>query len=186
LNGTIVDYSICNYGTVNDERASVDILMRHRSPATNPLKLGLVLDSGWKARETFTDGSDGRPQVTRPLTALDVVDPSVREALERASANLVVFRQSNEHGNGGLKRAFPILIMPVRYDDRPRLERDMEMCIRLWNMKTRVVGWNQINTTYMRHADADFADVLKAGNTLEAHMELRARRFQELLGQGML
>lgn len=86
-------------------------------------------------------------------------------------------RQSNDHGNGGLKRAFPILDVPFRFDDNPRLLRDMEMCIRLWNMRTRLVGWNQVQTTYMRHADDDFTDVLLANNTVDEHLELRKRRF---------
>jgi len=162
------------------------MIARHMNPLHNPLGLGLILDSGWRTEATFNDGTDGRPQVARPLTDSDVFNLADKESLELASKNLVVFRQSNEHGNGGLKRAFPLLTEAIRFDDRQILRRDMELCIRLWNMRTRLVGWNQVNTTYMRHADADFARVMTINNTVQGHVELRKRRFDTLLADGMV
>jgi hypothetical protein len=162
------------------------MIARHMDPLHNPLGLGLILDSGWRTEATFNDGFDGRPQVARPLIKSDLFAPENKDALERASANLVVFRQSNEHGNGGLKRAFPLLTEKVRFDDRHILERDMEMCVRLWNMRTRLVGWNQVNTTYMRHADDDFARCLATNNTVDGHVALRQGRFDTLLAADLV
>lgn len=170
------------------------MIARHQNVAVNPLRLGLVLDSGWKTAATFTDGSDGRAQVTRPITEAD--KKSLRRRLPRAvrkvylkaysiaSRNLVVFRQSNEHGNGGIKRAFPILQRAVAYDRKETLERDVELCIRLWNCRTRLVGWNQVNTTFMRHADQEVKALLQKRGSVAELVALRRRRFVALLARG--
>lgn len=177
--GRVCDYTLAHYGTMNDERASVPLIERHRSAVTNPHRLGLILDNGWKTREIFHDGSGDRPQVVRALAGGDVYDEDDADYVLRCSASVTVARQFNEHNNGGLKRCFPILQNPVRMDDREIIRRDMEICIRMYNMRTRLVGYNQSQTAYLRHTDEDFRETLKA-HTVEEYVALNAQRVADL------
>ncbi len=59
-------------------------------------------------------------------------------------------------------------------------------CVRLFNLRSRRIGWNQVRTTYMRHSDANFKEQLKYAKNCDEYLKLVAEKTsalkQELYG----
>ena len=136
--GCVADAVYGHYGCYTDERLSKAILQRHWDPRVNPHRLGMLLDSGWASRTSFSGGGLGEPPLRmRPRRVDDTWYGAGEEEKYRlqCSAKATVYRQFNEHGNGQLKRSYACIERPRRVQDRKRFIRDMEICIRLNNLR---------------------------------------------------
>ena len=56
--------------------------------------------------------------------------------------------------------------------------RDMVTICHLWNLRTRIVGYNELKTTYWTHIDDNWAEQLRCGS-LEEYMKIAKKRLQE-------
>jgi hypothetical protein len=68
---------------------------------------------------------------------------------------LLAFRQAAEWGMGALQGSFGRLRVPLQVNDANRRGDLLEMIMRLFNLRTRLVGHNQIRTVYMPIWQAD-------------------------------
>jgi hypothetical protein len=205
--GCVSDGIYGHYGCYTDERISKAILKRHWDPRVNPHRLGMLLDGGWSSRAAFSGGGPGEPPLRmRPRREDDTGYGAGEEVKYRlqCSAKATVYRQFNEHGNGQLKRSYACIERPRRVQDRKRFIRDVEICVRLNNLRcvfvavpcpppppaptqppqrpfpphrrSRRVGWNQIRTTYLRHTDENVAEQLLLGRRVGSEGLLRHMR----------
>lgn len=136
--GCVADAVYAQFGCYTDERLSREILKRHWDPLVNPHRLGMLLDSGWSSRIDFSGGApDEPPMRMRPQRADDTRYGAgfSKKYVQKCSAKATVYRQFNEHGNGQLKRSYPVIERPRRVKDRVQYARDMEICIRLNNLR---------------------------------------------------
>ena len=88
--------------------------------------------------------------------------------------------------NGGLKRAFPYLDTPRAFEDHDEVVEDMITCLHLWNARTRLVGFNQVNTMYRRHYNKNFRRAIARGTSLEAYVAECKEAFAEGDAYGVL
>ena len=145
----------------------------------------------------------GKSMWMRPLREGDSSPLGLRGYTEACSTWLTIVRQHGEWLNGGLKSQFPVLVTPVRVDQELELRMDFEIvrflrcryffsrcltalptptllqCVRLYNLRSRIVGWNQIRTTYLRHSDANFQEQLNCA-TADEYLRKISERTREL------
>ncbi len=108
-------------------------------------------------------------------------DPEERAELERFNRQLLSCRQAAEWGMRTLQGSFGRLQLPLNIgDDKARAEL-LEICVRLHNVRTTLVGINQIRNTYepiWKEAEDDdmwdhFGDMLVS----DIHAHDRVTRF---------
>lgn len=164
--GTVADATLCIDGRVGDARAARFMIERHGDPAVNPHNLGMIFDCGFTARSIYKR-VPGMPLRVRPLMTGDLMaaDPDVREYQLRSSAYATILRQHNEMTNGQIQRSFPFWLRKRRLEEREAVVADMFTILRLHNMRSRAVGWNEVRTMFLRHADEHFAEQLRMCNT---------------------
>jgi hypothetical protein len=160
--GTIVDATLGVDGRVTDARAARDLIQRHADPAVNPENLGMLLDCGFTAHAIYKR-SPGKPLRMRPLMIGDAMaeDPELREYQLRSSAYATVLRQHNEMANNTIQKAFPFWLKKRHLSDHDAVVADLFTILRLNNLRARAVGWNQVRTMFLRHADEHFAEQLR-------------------------
>ena len=162
--GLIVDFDPGWFGCVHDGRASRKLLARWRNKDINTLGLSLLADVGYKATSTGLEGvssdSPSGQYMFRPSGKTQTI-PELGEWVKRASNWLTKMRQMNEMVNGGIKRAYPYILKARRFEDQALLQRDWEIVCRLWNFRTRVMGFNEARTISTRHTDPVFCAALK-------------------------
>jgi hypothetical protein len=195
ITGVIVDYTIGAKGTFNDSRISERMLERHASLEFNPHSIGLIVDNGWRMTLCFPlppqyshyrTYDEDKPLVLRPAREEDHAPcKALQPYYNKGSASATTCRQYNEMGNGGLKRSYPLVTRPVRLQEARRNAEDVEMCVRLFNLRTRLVGWNTIKTMYLRHADKNFREQLKYSKDAKAYLAFAKERLEKIR-QGLL
>lgn len=52
--------------------------------------------------------------------------------------------------------------------------------MRLFNLRSRRIGWNQVKTTYLRHSDANFQEQLKAAENCDEYLKIVAQKTKDL------
>ncbi len=52
--------------------------------------------------------------------------------------------------------------------------------MRLFNLRSRRIGWNQVKTTYLRHSDANFQEQLKAAADCDEYLKIVAQKTKDL------
>ena len=165
MNGLICDFVIGKFGCTHDARACQEVLQRWRSVKYNPLFTSMIADIGYKAEAKGFVGVDVNAPVTAPLMFRPTGDEVCLKVLEKEtikmSSWLKTIRQMNEMANGGIKRSFPRLLQPRRFEERDELVMDWEICIRLWNFRSRMTGYNQVKTITQRYVDAAFCAALR-------------------------
>ena len=87
-------------------------------------------------------------------------------------------------GNGAFKRAFPFINRPISIDHGKEAGEDFVAAIHLFNLRTRVIGFNQIRTTFMSHVDSNFREQLEC-KTLEEYMDVAKARFNARASYGL-
>ena len=176
-----------------------------RFPASFPLP---------DAYAAYREYKPGTQLLMRPLRDGDKAPKGLAKYYERCSAYITVFRQHGEWLNGGLKRQFPVLLNPVRKDQENNLRCTFEMvckeeggegpqhdflaqhprpptpplvqCVRLYNLRARMGAWNQLRTTYLRHADANFREQLKNSTDSDEYLKKISHLTEALAFQLMM
>ena len=184
--GCICYYAIGFIGCTTDARASREAIELFRSPAWNPEGFGLIVDCGWQRKSDLTSWYDVQraarsgervvPMV-RPLMKGDVILKEELEFEMACSAHVTVLRQRIEQTIGSLRRSFPILSSPSWVGNKERTLDTMELCIGLFNLRARSVGWNQVRTTYLRHSDANFREQLQVAKNADEFHKLQRKRY---------
>jgi hypothetical protein len=181
--GTISDYSIGNPGCMHDSRVAEQCIARHQDLEINVHGVAMVVDSGFRGHAhngTAAAGKEGLPPIWRPLQS-EMVPAHLLNWYKKCSAWTVSYRQYNEHGNAGFKKAFPLLSTPCLVSDRERRHVDFLTCIFLWNARTRMVGYNQIRTKVLGHTDDHLHELLSTCTNVDEYMRLAAQRWAEVL-----
>ena len=132
VDGTICDYVLGGFGCSHDSAVASPLFDRLNDPAVNTGKVGALVDPAFI--KFCNNGVNGQPKVMRPTKAGDKAK-NVGFA-KKVSAWIVRARQFNEHGNGQLKRSFPLFARKTSVTNARELAlqlEDMEMCIRLYN-----------------------------------------------------
>ena len=180
-NGTIADYTLGIPGCVHDSRASAPLMERAMGTKYNPGKVAIVVDSAFSAY--CNPGSADCAQVIRGLRDGEQILSSEMDIARRVSVFATVFRQFGEWGNGALKRAYPYITTTVHVSQIPDHCVIILCAIRLFNLRTRTVGFNQIRTTYLRWTSANIREQLEA-TTIDEYLRIAAARMQALLDGG--
>jgi hypothetical protein len=156
------------------------LFANHNDPDINPLRWAMVADTGFMGASN--DGSDGRVPVFRPLKEGEAKESNPLYAVMLLlSAWLTAVRQCDEWGQASIKRSFPHFSSAVQVRAVKAHGRDIMTMLRLYNLRTRVVGFNQLTTTFKRYVDANFAeqvDVARRGDEgMRHYMAIAKRRF---------
>ena len=125
--GCIIGYAICAPGTTHDARLGQTLLVQQASLATNPDRIGLIVDNGlesWAVNRPL-----GQPQCFRPAKGEEArkASPGARAW----SRWVLVRRQMCEWGNGHLKRTYPRMNVAMDIKDVEKYRCIMECCIHL-------------------------------------------------------
>lgn len=175
-NGTICDYALGLYGTTHDSRASQYLFERLWDTSINPHKQGVIVDIGLKGY--CNSGADGRAAVLRPLSS-ELVQADLYDHAAATSAWLTSVRQYNENGNAALKRSFPFFNRAIDMKDAPSHAKEMVTIVKLFNVRTRIVGYNQIQTQYMKYVDANFNEQLATSTNADDYAHMARLRYEE-------
>lgn len=76
-------------------------------------------------------------------------DPLERAHAEKFDRELLGFRQSAEWGMRSLQGSFGRLRVPLEINHSDRRGDLLEICVRLQNLRTDLVGINQLRSVYM-------------------------------------
>ena len=57
----------------------------------------------------------------------------------------------------------------------------MVSCLHLFNLRSRVIGFNEVRTSVMTQCDANLRDMLAANNKIDTYIELCAQRWRDAL-----
>ena len=71
----------------------------------------------------------------------------------------------------------PVLTASPDIDGTSLLGLDLRIIIYLYNMRTRAIGFNQVQTTYMRHVDEDLMSRLAI--SAEGHSKANYMRYMQ-------
>lgn len=159
FDGCFVDGALGFPGSFPDTKCAEKLMARFQDPAINP-GLAAVVDNGY--RKYSGNGSKGGIPVFRPMCAEYYGDVSEGLAT-RWSAYVTTVRQPDEWANGALKKAFPSTTTPVVCSRAGQewISKRWRLCMHLFNLRTRLVGVNQLKTTFLSHVDAGFRELVE-------------------------
>jgi hypothetical protein len=103
----------------------------------------------------------GFKPIFRPMGLGTYDIPELQDWVMKCSKCFTALRKCNEMVNGGIKRTFPRILHPMRSEERDDLGRNSEIVIRLWNYRTRVLGFNEVQTISSRRTDPFFCAALR-------------------------
>lgn len=178
ISGTYVDAAIGGTGTINDGRMNRQMFERHQSPEINPHRLGLVADTAFRHKRRFV--GDGAPVWTTLKDGEKIFAGWTKKEFLHHASYVPKARSSNENMNGGLQKSFPRVHKKVSIAHHAEAVDDLATCMMLFNLRTRVVGFNQLRTMFMRHVDMNFREQLERGQGkggLARYMELAEARW---------
>jgi hypothetical protein len=195
ITGLIVDYIIGTVGAFNDSRlAATGLTADQQNPLKNTFLIACGYDNGWSfpLRYPLPDSyahlrayNPDEPFYMRPAAESEGAPcAALVPYYERCSAWLTKLRQCSEMTNGGLQKNFPCVLRPVRLQDAALNRADVEVSVRLFNLRTRLCGWNQVKTLFLRHSNANFAEQLRASRNFKQYMASLSAR-QELIRKGL-
>ena len=106
----------------------------------------IVADSAFPAGHNRIAG-----KILVPLKAGEPLpkDPARRKYLLQLSRSILSYRQTAEWGMRELQGSFGRLRIPLEIEDMERRGDLIESCFRLHNLRTRLVGINQIRNVYV-------------------------------------
>lgn len=76
-------------------------------------------------------------------------NPEMCKQIERVDRQLLSFRQSAEWGMRQLQGSFGRLRIPLEVNDAVRRGDMLETCVRLQNLRTKLVGINKLQSVYL-------------------------------------
>jgi hypothetical protein len=107
-----------------------------------------------------TDAVAGRIRCPMTQGARLPADPLAQKHALAFNRQLLSFRQTAKWGMRGLQGSFGRLRVPLEVNYSERRSDLLEICVRLFNLRTRLVGINQIRNVYMPIWRADEQDEL--------------------------
>ncbi|KAG9078722.1 hypothetical protein FS749_009219 [Ceratobasidium sp. UAMH 11750] len=143
--GTIINARINAPGSWHDAKTSRPVYDKLREET--PDKYFLIADSAFP-----TVNQGGHEKVHVPLTARSNLRGMTREEKLAAldySAAITSARQAVEWGMRAIQGSFSRLRLPLDANDGEWRSVVMECCLRLHNVRARLVGINQIRTVYI-------------------------------------
>lgn len=142
----------------------------HDSRVAQPIykKLRLSTPEGYYlvADTAFPQGSNaiaGRIRAPLKENAHLPVDATERAEVLAFNRQLLSLRQAAEWGNRALQGCFGRLRIPLDINNSARRSAILECCVRLYNLRCRRVGLNQIRSVYMPIWNADGTDTVWNG-----------------------
>ncbi|KAG8718355.1 hypothetical protein FRC09_012793 [Ceratobasidium sp. 395] len=144
--GTIIAATLNAPGSWHDARVAHGVYPRLIN--NTPEDHFLIADSAFPRTSQVL-----RAKIRTPFKANAALpqDPEQRAAAILYSNALVSARQAAEWGMRSLQGAFGRLKVPLDINDPDGRMRLLEIVTRLHNLRTRLVGINQIRTVYMQH-----------------------------------
>lgn len=110
------------------------------------------------ADTAFPRGSDqiqGRIRAPMKQGQRLPADPQERSRVEQFDKQLLSFRQSAEWGMRSLQGSFGRLRVPLEINHSDRRGNLLEICVHLQNLRTELVGINEIRSVYQPIWQAD-------------------------------
>lgn len=131
-------------GSWHDARVAKAVFEKLRT--RTPEGYYLIADTAFPRGTTAIAG-----RIRAPLKAGNRLRATEEEIAERVAFDreLLSYRQTAEWGNRALQGAFGRLRVPLEISNAERRGELLEICSRLHNVRTRLVGTNQIRTVYM-------------------------------------
>ncbi|CUA71478.1 Cytoplasmic dynein 2 heavy chain 1 [Rhizoctonia solani] len=148
--GCIISSRINAPGSWHDSRTASHVYDQLRNKT--PEGFFLVADTAFPRTSADLAGKIKTPLKVRARLS----DNPVRAAEELAYSNAITSaRQPAEWGMRALQGAYGRLRMPLDINNPIGRRVLLETCFRLHNLRTRLIGINQIRTVYMRQWDSD-------------------------------
>ena len=180
--GLFTDFALGGYGTSSDVLVSRELFARFNSVQYNPDKISMITDCGMLPY--CNSGADGRPGVYRAATRHEKVLMSDMSTAVALSKRISIWRQPNEWCNKTLKFSWPLSMRCAPWTERHLACIDIEICLRLSNARTRIVGYNQCKTTFKKFTDANVKEQLLAAHDFASYMAMRKAHCEHLSASG--
>ena len=137
-------------GSWHDSRVAQPIYEKLRT--ATPEGYYLVTDTAFPRGTSQIEGCIRAPMKQGQHLPVDITE---RRHVEQFDRQLLSFRQSAEWGMRSLQGSFGRLRVPLEVTYGDRHGDLLEICVRLQNLRTRLVGINQIRSVYMPIWKAD-------------------------------
>ena len=135
-----ISYSKVNIpGICHDSHNASELYQMLLDERITPREYGILGDSAFKMS----------PKLWRPFKRNEwgkISDDQYMTACQ-LHAQIVSLRQIAEWGNRSLKGSFARLYLPLSWDCEKRAQL-LEVCVRLLNLRTRIIGSSQIRTVF--------------------------------------
>ncbi|KAG8692089.1 hypothetical protein FRC08_010022 [Ceratobasidium sp. 394] len=143
--GTIIAATLNAPGSWHDARVAQEVFTK--LVRSTPDDRFLIADSAFPRTSPII-----RARIRTPFKrdAVLPANPEEREAAIKYSNALVSARQAAEWGMRSIQGSFGRLRVPLNINDPEGRAMLLETVVRLHNLRTRLVGVNQIRTVYMR------------------------------------
>lgn len=151
--GVIIGAKINAPGSWHDSRVARGLYEKLRSET--PEGYYLVCDTAFPCG---TDQIQGKIKAPKKDGTWWPADPELCKTAMATDRQLLSYRQTAEWGNRGLQGCFGRLRIPLEVNHSNQRSDLLETCGRLYNLRTRKVGINQIRTVYMPIWRADGQD----------------------------
>lgn len=144
LLGSIIAAKLNTPGSWHDSRVAQLIYEKLRT--ATPEGYYLVTDTAFPRGSSQIEG-----RIRAPMKSGEHLprDPQARQRIEDYDRQLLSFRQSAEWGMRALQGSFGRLRMPLEVNNAEQRGDLLETCVRLQNLRTELVGINQLRTVYM-------------------------------------
>lgn len=131
-------------GSWHDSRVAKPIYRKLLDPDQTPPGYYLVADTA------FPRGANMDNKIHAPMKAGQRLpaDQGARDCLLAFDSELVGYRQTAEWGMRALQGSFGRLRIPLEVEHQDRRGDLLETCIRLHNIRTNIVGINEIRSVY--------------------------------------
>jgi hypothetical protein len=180
--GLYTDFELGGWGSSNDITVARPLFERFNSLQWNPDRIAMTTDCG--LLPYCHNGSGGRPGVYRAATKNEKVLLRDVHTAEALSAKISIWRQPNEWCNKTLKYSWPLSNRCALWSERLETHIDIEICLRLSNARTRIVGYNQCKTVFRAHVDANFKEQLLAARNFAHYVQMRKEHCERLAADG--
>ncbi|KDN40849.1 hypothetical protein RSAG8_07867, partial [Rhizoctonia solani AG-8 WAC10335] len=146
--GTIIAARINTPGSWHDSRIALPIYDQLRG--NTPEGFFLIADSAFP-KLTIGEGNNLDQKIKVPLKAGAKVRGTAEyiDQVTQESAEVTSVRQAVEWGMRAIKGCFSRLYVPMDINNSEKRATLIETCFRLHNVRTRLVGINQITTVYV-------------------------------------
>lgn len=144
--GNIIAARVNAPGSWHDSRVAEPIYEKLRTQT--PEGYYLVADTAFPRGSKHIDG-----RIRAPLKEGQKIKGTREEIQNKMAFNrqLLSYRQSAEWGMRALQGCFGRLRVPLEISCAEERAHLLETCMRLHNLRTQVVGINQIRTVYFKH-----------------------------------